>query len=134
MNKITDAAGLPRFTFHALRHTFATRMLEANVSAKIVQDVLGHADVTLTLNTYSHVMGTTAHEHMSKIDGLFQLGKDSEENATEKPIEAPITKSQKNKSIKEQLSEAKKEVAILNAERSLEKFQKREKNNFNPEL
>ena len=83
-------------------------------------------------------MGTTAHEHMAKIDGLFQFGKDSEENATEKPveksIEAPVTKSQKKKSIKEQLSEAKKEVAILNAERSLEKFQKRENNNFNPEL
>ena len=62
MDKITDAAGLPRFTFHALRHTFATRMLEANVPAKVVQDVLGHADVTLTLNTYSHVIGSTAHE------------------------------------------------------------------------
>jgi hypothetical protein len=72
MDKITDKAGLPRFTFHALRHTFATRRLEANAPAKVVQDILGHADVTLTLNTYSHVIGTTAHEQMSKIDGLFQ--------------------------------------------------------------
>jgi len=80
MDKITDAAGLPHFTFHALRHTFATRMLEANAPAKVVQDVLGHADVTLTLNTYSHVIGSTAHEQMSKIDGLFQ---NREDNAAE---------------------------------------------------
>ncbi len=46
-------------------------MLEAEVPAKVVQDVLGHADVTLTLNTYSHVIGSTAHEQMSKLNGLF---------------------------------------------------------------
>ena len=71
MNKLMDVAGLPQLTFHALRHTFATRMLEANVPAKVVQDVLGHANVTLTLNTYSHVIGSTAHEQMAKIDRLF---------------------------------------------------------------
>ncbi|MCL2639167.1 MAG: tyrosine-type recombinase/integrase, partial [Oscillospiraceae bacterium] len=63
--------GLERFTFHAMRHSFATRMLEANVPAKVVQDILGHADVTLTLNTYSHVVGTTAHEQIAKINELF---------------------------------------------------------------
>ena len=63
---------LTKITFHGLRHTFATRMLEAEVNPKVVQEVLGHADVTLTLNTYSHVVGTTAHEQMAKIDGLFK--------------------------------------------------------------
>jgi len=96
MNKITDAAGLPRFTFHSLRHTFATRMLEANISAKIVQDVLGHADVTLTLNTYSHVIGTTAHDHMAKLDGLFVIGN----NPDEKP------------SIQKQFNEAQEKVRV----------------------
>jgi len=62
LEKITKAAGLEHITFHALRHSFATRMLEANVPAKVIQDILGHTDVTLTLNTYSHVVGTTAHE------------------------------------------------------------------------
>lgn len=96
MDKITDAAGLPRFTFHALRHTFATRMLEANVPAKVVQDVLGHADVTLTLNTYSHVIGSTAHEQMAKINNLFQA---SEPVKMEPPPK---------ESIKKQLDEAKR--------------------------
>jgi integrase len=71
MDKIADKAGIEHITFHALRHTFATRMLEAEVPAKVVQDILGHSDVTLTLNTYSHVMGSTAHEQMAKINGLF---------------------------------------------------------------
>jgi len=72
MDKITDAAGLPHFTFHALRHTFATRMLEAEVPAKVVAEILGHKDVTLTLNTYSHVLTSTAHAQIEKIDKLFQ--------------------------------------------------------------
>ena len=97
MNKITDAAELPRFTFHALRHTFATRMLEANVPAKVVQDVLGHADVTLTLNTYSHVIGSTAHEQMAKINGLFQ----SDDIVKQQPVRKP--------SIKQQIEDGKKE-------------------------
>jgi integrase len=95
MNKITDAAKLPRFTFHSLRHSFATRMLEANVSAKVVQDILGHADVALTLNTYSHVVGTTAHDQMAKIDCLFQNACSSKESGKNKP------------SIRDQLTEAK---------------------------
>jgi hypothetical protein len=58
-------------------------MLEANVPAKVVQDVLGHADVTLTFNTYSYVIGTTAHEQMAKINGLFQ-GDTTKQKSTRK--------------------------------------------------
>jgi len=90
MDKITEAADLPHFTFHALRHTFATRMLEANVPAKVVQDILGHADVTLTLNTYSHVIGSTAHEQMSKINGLFQ----PDDVIKQQPVKKPSIKNQ----------------------------------------
>ena len=98
MDKITDAAELPRFTFHALRHTFATRMLEANVPAKVVQDVLGHADVTLTLNTYSHVIGSTAHEQMAKINNLFQ----ADDTVKQQPVRKPT--------IKQQIADGKKEI------------------------
>ena len=98
MNKITDKAGLPRFTFHALRHSFATRMLEANVPAKVVQDVLGHSDVTLTLNTYSHVMGSTAHDQMSKINNLFKSN--------------DILNKQNNMSLKDKINEGKNKAKI----------------------
>ena len=89
LDKITKAAGLEHLTFHALRHTFATRMLEAEVPAKVVQDVLGHADVTLTLNTYSHVIGTTAHEQMSKINDLFEK-KPEKQSALKRLDEAKV--------------------------------------------
>ena len=39
---------LPRFSCHSLRHTFATRMCEAGVNIKAVQDILGHADAETT--------------------------------------------------------------------------------------
>lgn len=84
MDNIADRAGLEKFTFHALRHSFATRMLEANVPAKVVQDILGHADVTLTLNTYSHVVGTTAHEQIAKINDLFSKASTGEEKPVPK--------------------------------------------------
>ena len=48
-------AGLPsRVRFHDLRHTAATRMLEAGTSPKVAAEMLGHASVTTTLATYSH--------------------------------------------------------------------------------
>jgi len=50
-------AGLPKGTrFHDLRHTCATLLLKQGVNPKFVQDLLGHADISLTLNVYSHVL------------------------------------------------------------------------------
>jgi integrase len=45
-----------RFTFHSLRHTCATLLLSKNVNPKIVQGMLGHATITQTMDTYSHVL------------------------------------------------------------------------------
>ncbi len=44
---------LPNFSCHILRHSFATRMCEAGVNVKVMQDVLGHSDVTITLDIYA---------------------------------------------------------------------------------
>jgi integrase len=49
-------AGLPDIRFHDLRHTCATLLLGRDVHPRIVQDLLGHAQITLTLDTYSHVL------------------------------------------------------------------------------
>src|SRR5918998_4843760 len=50
-------AGLPKSTrFHDLRHTCATLLLKQGVNPKFVQELLGHADISLTLNVYSHVL------------------------------------------------------------------------------
>ena len=49
-------AGLPEIRFHDLRHTCATLLLGRNVNPKIVSEMLGHATIAITLDTYSHVL------------------------------------------------------------------------------
>ena len=46
---------LPRFSCHTLRHTFTTRLCEAGINIKVIQDVLGHADIGTTMNIYADV-------------------------------------------------------------------------------
>jgi integrase len=49
-------ANLPKIRFHDLRHTCATLLLSRNVHPKYVQELLGHANIAITLDTYSHVI------------------------------------------------------------------------------
>jgi integrase len=51
-------AGLPEIRFHDLRHTCATLLLSENVNPKVVSEMLGHATIAITLDTYSHVLPT----------------------------------------------------------------------------
>lgn len=53
--RVTEAAGVPRIRFHDLRHTCATLLLAQGVHPKIVQERLGHANISMTLDRYSHV-------------------------------------------------------------------------------
>ena len=55
---LLERAGLPRVRFHDLRHTCATLLLSKNVNPKIVSEMLGHATIAITLDTYSHVLPT----------------------------------------------------------------------------
>ena len=48
--------GLPEIRFHDLRHTAATLLLAQGIHPKIVQEMLGHSSITLTLDTYSHML------------------------------------------------------------------------------
>jgi integrase len=67
-HKTIKAAGVPSITFHGLRHTFATTLLELGVNAKIVQEMLGHSTIKTTMDTYSHVlpnMQQGAAEHLN---------------------------------------------------------------------
>jgi integrase len=53
---LLERAGLPRITFHDLRHTCASLLFQRNVHPKFVQELLGHASVAITLDTYSHML------------------------------------------------------------------------------
>lgn len=52
--KLLEANHIPHFNYHALRHTFATRCIEAGVDVKSLSEILGHANAAITLNTYVH--------------------------------------------------------------------------------
>ena len=65
-------AGLPQITFHDLRHTCASLLFQRNVHPKFVQELLGHASVAITLDTYSHMlpgMGGEAADAMGEALG-----------------------------------------------------------------
>lgn len=74
-SSVTDAlkvalerAGLPQIRVHDLRHTTATVLLEAGAHPKLVQDLLGHSTVALTLNTYSHVTAGLSDQAARAVD------------------------------------------------------------------
>jgi integrase len=55
-------AELPQIRFHDLRHTCATLLLLKNVNPKVVSEMLGHATIAITLDTYSHVLPNMQNE------------------------------------------------------------------------
>jgi integrase len=68
---LLERAGLKRIRFHDLRHTCATLLLSKNVHPKYVQELLGHSSVTITLDTYSHVIpGMGKHTTQAMEDTL----------------------------------------------------------------
>ena len=53
-HKLLRTAGIQTINYHALRHTFATRCIEAGIDVKTLSEILGHTDASITLNTYVH--------------------------------------------------------------------------------
>ena len=65
-------AGLPDIRFHDLRHSSATILLSMDVHPKIVQEILGHSQISMTMDTYSHVLPTMQKIAMNKLNDAFQ--------------------------------------------------------------
>ena len=64
---ILKRAGLPRIRFHDLRHTTATLLLIQGTHPKIVQELLGHSQISLTLDVYSHVIPSMQKEAIDQL-------------------------------------------------------------------
>ncbi|MBI5954429.1 MAG: site-specific integrase [Chloroflexi bacterium] len=71
----TEKAGLPRIRFHDLRHTSATLLLEAGVHPKVVQERLGHSQISMTLDLYSHVLPSMQKEAADKMEDILSIPK-----------------------------------------------------------
>ena len=65
--KIIEEIGLPRLKFHGLRHTFATQLIASKADVKTVSAMLGHSDITTTLNTYVHPSQDDKRNALSKL-------------------------------------------------------------------
>lgn len=63
---------LKRLRFHDLRHTHATQLLSAGENIKVVSERLGHATITITLETYAHVLPNMQAEAARKCDALMR--------------------------------------------------------------
>lgn len=65
-------AGLPDIRFHDLRHTCATLLLRRSVHPKLVQELLGHATIAVTLDTYSHLVPGMGHQAANAMESVLE--------------------------------------------------------------
>ena len=68
---ILTTAELPNIRYHDLRHTAATLLLAQGVDPRTIMETLGHSQISLTLNTYAHVMPTLQRQAASKMDEIL---------------------------------------------------------------
>ena len=59
------------FTFHSLRHTFASALCNKRVYPKVIQSLLGHSSITQTMDTYSHLMEGMGGDAVDGLDEAF---------------------------------------------------------------
>jgi integrase len=65
-------AGLPRMHFHDLRHNAATLLASMGVNPKVVQEILGHSGIEMTMNVYTHTLPSMQKEAAEKMKNLFE--------------------------------------------------------------
>ena len=70
---ILDTCNISNANFHTLRHTFATRCIEVGFDVKSLSEILGHANVSITLNRYVHPSMELKQKNMDKLSELFAV-------------------------------------------------------------
>ncbi len=72
LNEVIEELKLPHLTPHSLRHSFATRGFEAEISLKAMQEILGHSSVTVTGNIYTHVLMDQKRKELNKLNEFLK--------------------------------------------------------------
>ena len=70
-DNILERAGIEHIGIHALRHTFATQLFAKKVDIKIISKLLGHSDVSITYNTYIHLLKEDMPSETAVLDNLL---------------------------------------------------------------
>ena len=68
---VAEECGIQNVSFHALRHTFATRCIELGFDIKSLSEILGHASVNITLNRYVHPSMELKQKNMDMLSELL---------------------------------------------------------------
>ena len=71
LNKILNELDIPHFSTHSLRHTYATRAIEAGMSPVVLQKLMGHTDVSVTLNAYTSVFDKYKRNELEKVNEYY---------------------------------------------------------------
>lgn len=66
-------AGIPKFSMHVLRHTFATRCIEGGMRPKTLQMILGHSNIGMTMNLYVHVTDDEKAKEVQNIEKMLKI-------------------------------------------------------------
>lgn len=72
LTRLLKRAGLPHMHVHYLRHSLASILLAMGVHPKVVQEILGHSSVSITMNIYSHVMPTMHSAAAQDLNARFK--------------------------------------------------------------
>ncbi|KOS01815.1 site-specific integrase, partial [Paenibacillus polymyxa] len=67
------SAKLPHIRFHDMRHTHATMLLEKKMNVKVISERLGHSKISVTLDTYSHVLPSMQQEVADELEQMIML-------------------------------------------------------------
>ncbi len=74
---IVRKSGLPHLTLHGLRHAHATMLLTAGIHPKVVSERLGHSNIAITMDIYSHAIPTIQELAAEALDGLLAVGEEN---------------------------------------------------------
>jgi len=73
LQQLAQTAGIPPLRFHDLRHTCATLLLAPQVPPRVVMELLGHSQISLTMNLYSHVLPALRKEAAERMEVALSL-------------------------------------------------------------
>ncbi|MBO5629115.1 MAG: tyrosine-type recombinase/integrase [Aeriscardovia sp.] len=71
--KYCDRVGIPHFSMHVLRHTFATRCIEGGMKPKTLQKILGHSNIGITMNLYVHITEDEKHREIDLVADALKV-------------------------------------------------------------